>query len=75
MAEDPRDGELERFLAERGGHLLRAAVLLTGSKEAGRGSGPSCLGTAAAARVGRPRGPGGVLAADHLPPGRRRPAP
>jgi len=35
MAEDPRDGELERFLAERGGHLLRAAVLLTGSKEAG----------------------------------------
>ena len=35
MAEDPCDGELERFLAERGGHLLRAAVLLTGSKEAG----------------------------------------
>lgn len=35
MAEDPRDVELERFLAERGGHLLRAAVLLTGSKEAG----------------------------------------
>ena len=35
MAEDPRDGKLERFLAERGGHLLRAAVLLTGSKEAG----------------------------------------
>ena len=34
MAEDPRDAELERFLAERGGHLLRAAVLLTGSKEA-----------------------------------------
>ena len=35
MAEDPCDGELERFLAERGGHLLRAAVLLTSSKEAG----------------------------------------
>jgi DNA-directed RNA polymerase specialized sigma24 family protein len=35
MAEDPCDGGLERFLAERGGHLLRAAVLLTGSKEAG----------------------------------------
>ena len=35
MAEDPCDGELERFLAERGGHLLQAAVLLTGSKEAG----------------------------------------
>jgi RNA polymerase sigma-70 factor (sigma-E family) len=35
MAKDPRAGELERFLAERGGHLLRAAVLLTGSKEAG----------------------------------------
>ena len=35
MGEDPRDGELERFLAERGGHLLRSAVLLTGSKEAG----------------------------------------
>jgi RNA polymerase sigma-70 factor (sigma-E family) len=35
MAEDPCDGELERFLAERGGHLLRAAVLLAGSKEAG----------------------------------------
>src|SRR6185437_12284842 len=27
--------ELERFLAERGGHLLRAAVLLTGGKAAG----------------------------------------
>ena len=35
MTEDPCDGELEQFLAERGGHLLRAAVLLTGSKEAG----------------------------------------
>ena len=35
MAEDPCDGELGRFLADRGGHLLRAAVLLTGSKEAG----------------------------------------
>lgn len=35
MAEDPHDDELERFLAERGGHLLRSAVLLTGSKEAG----------------------------------------
>jgi len=35
MAEDPCDGELERFLAERGGHLLRSAVLLAGSKEAG----------------------------------------
>jgi RNA polymerase sigma-70 factor (sigma-E family) len=35
MAGDPRDAELERFLCERGGHLLRAAVLLTGSREAG----------------------------------------
>jgi len=35
MAADPRDAELERFLAERGGHLLRAAMLLTGSREAG----------------------------------------
>ena len=35
MADHPHDDELERFLAERGGHLLRAAVLLTGSKEAG----------------------------------------
>jgi RNA polymerase sigma-70 factor (sigma-E family) len=35
MAADPRDAELERFWAERGGHLLRAAVLLTGSREAG----------------------------------------
>jgi RNA polymerase sigma-70 factor (sigma-E family) len=35
MTEDPCDGELERFLAERGGHLLRSAMLLTGSKEAG----------------------------------------
>lgn len=35
MAEDPCDGELERFLAERGGHLLRSAVLLADSKEAG----------------------------------------
>jgi RNA polymerase sigma-70 factor (sigma-E family) len=35
LAEDPCGGELERFLTERGGHLLRAAVLLTGSKESG----------------------------------------
>jgi RNA polymerase sigma-70 factor (sigma-E family) len=35
MTADPRDAEVERFLAERGGHLLRAAVLLTGSREAG----------------------------------------
>jgi RNA polymerase sigma-70 factor (sigma-E family) len=35
MATDPRGVELERFWAERGGHLLRAAVLLTGSREAG----------------------------------------
>jgi DNA-directed RNA polymerase specialized sigma24 family protein len=35
MADDPRDVELERFLTERGGHLLRSAVLLTGSREAG----------------------------------------
>ena len=35
MAEDPCGDELERFLAERGGHLLQAAVLLTGSREAG----------------------------------------
>jgi DNA-directed RNA polymerase specialized sigma24 family protein len=34
-AADLSDTELERFLAERGGHLLQAAVLLTGSGEAG----------------------------------------
>jgi DNA-directed RNA polymerase specialized sigma24 family protein len=32
---DPSEAELERFWAESGGHLLRAAVLLTGSREAG----------------------------------------
>jgi len=35
MADDPREAELELFLAERGRHLLQAAMLLTGSKEAG----------------------------------------
>ena len=35
MADDPREAELERFQAERGGHLLQGAMLLTGSKEAG----------------------------------------
>jgi RNA polymerase sigma-70 factor (sigma-E family) len=29
-----RDAELEQFMAERGAHLLRTAMLLTGSKEA-----------------------------------------
>jgi RNA polymerase sigma-70 factor (sigma-E family) len=35
MAEDPAVADLESFLAERGEPLLRTAVLLTGSKEAG----------------------------------------
>jgi RNA polymerase sigma-70 factor (sigma-E family) len=35
MAADRGDAELECFLAERGDHLLRTAVLLTGSKDAG----------------------------------------
>jgi DNA-directed RNA polymerase specialized sigma24 family protein len=35
MAHDPAVADLESFLAERGGPLLRTAVLLTGSKEAG----------------------------------------
>jgi hypothetical protein len=35
MAADRSTAELERFLAERADHLLRTAVLLTGSKEAG----------------------------------------
>jgi DNA-directed RNA polymerase specialized sigma24 family protein len=34
-AADLSDAELERFWAEHGGHLLRAAVLLTGGREAG----------------------------------------
>lgn len=34
-AADLSDAELERFLAEHGGHLLQAAVLLTGGREAG----------------------------------------
>jgi hypothetical protein len=34
-AAHPSDAALDRFLAERGGHLLRAAVLLTGSMQAG----------------------------------------
>src|SRR5258705_3599978 len=44
MAEDPRDGELERFLAERGGHLLSASVRLGRSKEASHGLGARALG-------------------------------
>jgi RNA polymerase sigma-70 factor (sigma-E family) len=35
MAADRSTAELECFLAERADHLLRTAVLLTGSKEAG----------------------------------------
>ena len=35
MAADRSTAELERFLAERAGHLLRTAALLTGSREAG----------------------------------------
>jgi hypothetical protein len=75
MAEDPRDGELERFLAERGGHLLRAAVLLTGSKEAGEDLVQAALERLLRRGSAVHRGPGGVPAADHLPPGRRRLAP
>jgi RNA polymerase sigma-70 factor (sigma-E family) len=35
MPADRSTAELERFLAERADHLLRTAVLLTGSREAG----------------------------------------
>ena len=35
MAAERSTAELERFLAERADHLLRTAVLLTGSREAG----------------------------------------
>ncbi len=35
MADHGRDARLEQFLAKRGAHLLRTAMLLTGSKEAG----------------------------------------
>jgi RNA polymerase sigma-70 factor (sigma-E family) len=36
MAAERSAAELERFLAERTDHLLRTAVLLTGSREAGQ---------------------------------------
>src|SRR6202050_4092253 len=36
MADDRAVGELERFLAERADRLVRTAVLLTGSREAGQ---------------------------------------
>ena len=36
MAAERSAAELERFLAERSDHLLRTAVLLTGSREAMR---------------------------------------
>ena len=35
MAAERNTADLERFLAQRGDHLLRTAVLLTGSREAG----------------------------------------
>jgi RNA polymerase sigma-70 factor (sigma-E family) len=35
MGNDHRASGLEEFLAERGGHLLRTAMLLTGSRDAG----------------------------------------
>ncbi len=36
MANDRAVGELERFLTDRGDRLMRTAVLLTGSREAGQ---------------------------------------
>ena len=36
MADDRKAGELDRFLAERADLLMRTAVLLTGSREAGQ---------------------------------------
>ncbi len=36
MAQEAVAGELERFLAERAGRLMRTAVLLTGSRDAGQ---------------------------------------
>ena len=36
MANDQTVGELERFLAERADRLMRTAVLLTGTREAGQ---------------------------------------
>ena len=36
MADDRKAGELDRFLAERADQLMRTAVLLTGSREAGQ---------------------------------------
>jgi RNA polymerase sigma-70 factor (sigma-E family) len=36
MADDRTAGELERFLAERADRLMRTAVLLTGSRDAGQ---------------------------------------
>ena len=36
MADDQKAGELDRFLAERADPLMRTAVLLTGSREAGQ---------------------------------------
>ena len=36
LANDRVVGELEHFLAERADHLMRTAVLLTGSHEAGQ---------------------------------------
>jgi len=36
MADDRTVGELERFLAERADRLMRTAVLLTGSRDAGQ---------------------------------------
>jgi RNA polymerase sigma-70 factor (sigma-E family) len=36
MAPDPTDGELEPFLAGRADRLMRTAVLLTGSRDAGQ---------------------------------------
>jgi len=35
VADDRRDAAFEQFMAERGAHLLRTAMLLAGSKEAG----------------------------------------
>jgi DNA-directed RNA polymerase specialized sigma24 family protein len=35
MAAERNTADLERFIAERADHLLRTAVLLTGSREAG----------------------------------------
>lgn len=72
MSADRSAADLERFLAERGDHLLRAAVLLTSRREAGAGLLPMAVNRLLR-RWRAQRDPGAICAGDScMTPGNTR---